>query len=213
MTKPKIILVGGGGHCKVVTSILQEIDSFDIYGISDLKSKLNNKILGVKINTTDEQLRDVFMKGVANAFITIGKIDNSATRHKLYNKVKNIGFKIPIIMSKHAMISQNVQIGDGTVIMPGAIINTGVKIGSNCIINSGVIIDHDCTIENDVHIAPGVTVSGDTFIGSNSFIGTGSNIIHGIIIGENVIVGAGSVVIKNISNNSKAYGIPAKQVK
>ncbi len=45
MTKPRIILVVGGGHCKVVTSILQEIDSFDIYGISDLKSKLNNKIL------------------------------------------------------------------------------------------------------------------------------------------------------------------------
>lgn len=209
-SREKIILVGGGGHCKVVASIIIENNKYEIIGISDLKTEIGKEILGIKINYTDEQLEKLYKNGIKNAFVTVGSVGNPELRIKLFNKIKNIGFNIPIIVSRNAIISTNVVIGEGTVIMPGVIINPGVKIGKNCIINTGAIIEHDCIIEDNVHIAPGVTLSGGIKIGKNSHIGTGASIIQNVNIGENVIVGAGSVVIKNVMDNIKIYGVPAK---
>ncbi len=205
----KIILVGGGGHCKVVLSILLENKKYEIVGIFDQQNKIGRKILGIDIKYTDDQLEKVHKKAM-NAFVTLGSIGKSEKRIFLFNKLKNIGYTLPIIISKYAVISKETHIGEGTVVMPGAIVNPGAIIGKNCIINTGSIIEHDCIIGDHVHIAPGVTLSGGVRIGNKSHIGTGSSIIQNIKIGKNVIVGAGSVVIKNILDNTKVYGVPAK---
>ncbi|MBT1247038.1 MULTISPECIES: acetyltransferase [unclassified Thermosipho (in: thermotogales)] len=206
----KIILVGGGGHCKVVLSIILENNDYEIIGISDVESELGKKINGIEIKYTDDQLVQLFNEGVKNALVTVGSVGNSALRIKLFNKIKEIGFNIPIIISKKAIIAKNVLIGEGTVIMPGVIINPGVKIGKNCIINSGAIVEHDCIINNNVHVAPGVTLSGGVKIGENSHIGAGSTVIQNIKIGKNTIIGAGAVVVKDIPDNVKAFGVPAR---
>lgn len=206
----KIVLVGGGGHCKVVSSIILENNDFKIVGISDVESELGKEINGIKIKYTDDQLEKLFKEGVKNAIITVGSTGNPVLRIKLFNKIKSIGFFAPVIIAKSAFIGKNVSIGEGTVIMPGVIINTGVKIGKNCIINTGAIIEHDCIIEDNVHIAPGVTISGGVLVGENTHIGTGSSIIQNIKIGKNSLIGAGSVVVKDTPNNVKAFGVPAK---
>ncbi|AEX85662.1 sugar O-acyltransferase, sialic acid O-acetyltransferase NeuD family [Marinitoga piezophila KA3] len=209
-SKEKIILVGGGGHCKVVASIIFEKNEYEIIGISDLKTEIGKEIMGIKINYIDEQLEELYKTGIKNAFVTVGSVGNPDLRIKLFKKLKDIGFNLPVIISKHTIISKDVSIGEGTVIMPGVIVNPGVKIERNCIINTGAIIEHDCIIEDNVHIAPGVTLSGGVKIGENSHIGTGTSIIQNIEIGKNVLIGAGSVVVNNIPDNTKAFGVPAK---
>ncbi|WGS66032.1 acetyltransferase [Marinitoga aeolica] len=206
----KIILVGGGGHCKVVSSIILENNDYEIVGISDIENELGKEINGIKIKYTDDQLEELYNKGIKNAIITVGSVGNSTLRIKLFNKIKSIGFYIPVIISKNAIIAKDVEIDEGTVIMPGVIINPGVKIGKNCIINTGAIIDHDCIIKDNAHIAPGVTLSGGVKVGENTHIGTGSSIIQYINIGKNSIIGAGSVVVSDIPENVKAFGVPAK---
>jgi len=209
-SKPDIVLVGGGGHCKVVISIIKKLDTFNIPGISDLKENLGKEVLGIMTKYTDDQLEELHDKGIKYAFVTLGSVGNPDNRIRLFEMLKQIGFEIPVIISKDATVDESVEIEEGTVIMPGAIINPGTKIGKNCIINTGAIIDHDCMIGDHVHIAPGVTLSGSVKIGTGSHIGTGASVIHGIEIGSRVIVGAGSVVVNTIQDNKKVMGVPAR---
>jgi len=208
---PDIVLVGGGGHCKVVISILKKLDTFSITGISDLKENLGKEVLGIETRCTDDQLEELHDKGIKYAFVTLGSVGIPDNRIRLFEMLKHIGFEIPLIISIDSIVVESVEIEEGTVIMPGAIINPGTKIGKNCIINTGAIIDHDCVIGDHVHIAPGVTLSGSVKIAMGSHIGTAASVIHGIEIGSRVIVGAGSVVVNTIHDNKKVVGVPTRE--
>jgi len=207
--KKKIVLIGGGGHCKVVISILKKLDNFEIVGIVDNR-KSESFISGIKIIGSDDDLRDIYKSGIGNALITIGSSKDNTKRYKLFNMVREIGYEFPVIISPEAIVDESVRMDEGTVIMPGSIINIDSSIGKNCIINTGTIIEHDCKIEDHCHIAPGVHVSGAVNIGDLSFIGIGATIIQGIKIGKNVTIGAGSVIIKDIPDNVIAVGNPVK---
>ena len=209
MAKKRIVLIGGGGHCKVVISILKKLDSFEIAGIVD-NYKADSFVSGIKIIGTDDDLKDIYKSGIHNALITVGSIKDNTKRYRLFNMAREIGYKFPVIISPEAIVDESVKIDEGTVIMPGIIINIDSSIGKNCIINTGTIIEHDCKIGDHCHIAPGVHISGGVNIGKLSFIGVGATIIQGIKIGKNVIIGAGSVVIKDIPDNVIAVGNPAK---
>jgi len=212
MAKKKIILIGGGGHCKVVLSILKKIKNFGIAGIVD-NYKAESFISGIKTIGTDDDLRDIYKSGVHYALITVGSIKDNTKRYKLFNMAREIGYKFPVIISPEAIVDESIKIGEGTVVMLGSIINIGSSIGKNCIINTGAIIEHDCKIGDYCHIAPGVHISGAVNIGELSFIGIGTTIIQGITIGKNVTIGAGSVVVKDIPDNVIALGNPAKIVR
>jgi sugar O-acyltransferase (sialic acid O-acetyltransferase NeuD family) len=209
----KIILVGGGGHCKVVTDTILLENQYEIVGITDLKKKIGEKVCGLPIIGTDDVLEYYPKKGVKFCIIALGSIGNLNVRINLYNKIRKFGFKFPNIIHTHSIVSKFTKIGEGNYIAAGAIINAGVSIGNNCIINTGAIIDHDCKIGDFVHIAPGVVISGGTEIGNYSHIGPGSSIIQCIKIGENTMIGAGSVVVNNIGDNAVAYGNPCKKVR
>jgi len=212
MSKKKIVLIGGGEHCKVVISILKELDNFEIEGIVD-NYKAGSLISGIKIIGTDDDLEDIYKSGIHYVLITVGSTKDNTKRHRLFNMAKEIGYKFPVIISPEAIVDESVKIDEGTVIMPGSIINIDSSIGKNCIINTGAIIEHDCKIGNHCHIAPGVHISGEANIGELSFIGIGATIIQGIKIGKNVTIGAGSVVIKDIPDDVITVRNPAKILK
>lgn len=101
-------------------------------------------------------------------------------------------------------------IGVGVQIAPGAVVQNGVIIKDHTIINTSTSIDHDCIIGEYCHIAPNTTLCGAVEIGDGTLIGAGSVVLPGVKIGKNCIIGAGSVVTKNIPDNTKAFGNPAK---
>lgn len=206
----KIILVGAGGHCKSILDSLLELNTYNVIGITDINNDFN--ISGIRVIGNDDILEEVFHSGVKNAFICVGSIGDTRVRRKIYNKLKSIGFKIPKIIDKTAVVSKNAVIEDGVFIGKGAIVNSCSFIGNNSIINSGAIVEHDCKIGEFVHIAPGVIMSGGVNIGNDSHIGTGATIIQNISIGNNSIIGAGSVIVKNINPYSKVYGNPGRMV-
>lgn len=208
----RMVLLGGGGHCKSVLDTLSKFPEFEIVGILDIESKVGDSILQTKIIGVDDDLFDLYLNGIDYAFITAGSIGNTDLRIRLYKKIKEVGIKTPNIIDDTAIISDNIVLGEGNFIGKGAIINSGVILGNNCIINTGAIIEHDCRIGDFCHVAPGSTLSGGVELGNNTHIGTNSTIIQNIKIGKNTLIGAGSVVIHNISDNAKAYGNPCKEV-
>ncbi len=206
----RIILVGGGGHCKSIIDSLNGLKQFEIVGIVD--KKINENIgLGIDVIGNDENLGELYKAGIKNAFISVGSVGNPCIRVKLYNILKNIGYNFPKIIDKTAIVSESALINDGAFVGKGAIINAKVTIEKQCIINSGTIVEHDCNISEFVHLAPGVTLSGGVSIGKRTHVGTNCTIIQNVTIGNDVIVGAGSVIIKDIKNGLKVYGNPGKE--
>jgi len=137
----------------------------------------------------------------------------NAIRKKLFNKAKSSGFKIVPLIHPTAIISPNVTVGEGTVVMPNVVINSRSIIGTGVILNTSSIIEHENVIGDFVHISPNVALGGDVNIGELTHIGIGSSVIQCLNIGKNCIVGAGSVVINSIENNKLCYGNPCKVMK
>jgi len=207
----KIILVGGGGHCKSIIDSINDLKQFEIVGIVDKKYKKNIQ-LGIDVIGSDEDLDSLYKSGIKNAFIGVGSIGNPNIRIKIYNLLTSLGYSFPIIIDKTAIVSSSTAIEEGVFIGKGAIINANAVIEKQCIINTGTIVEHDCEISEFVHLAPGATLSGGVYIGKRTHIGTNSTIIQNINVGNDVIVGAGSVIIKNIKDGAKVYGNPGREV-
>lgn len=208
--KEKIVIIGGGGHAKVIISILKKLNQHIIVGYTDQENK--GEILGSSFLGTDERLNSLFKDGVNNAAIGLGQIKSAALRRKLFTICKRIGFKLPSIVSPDAIINEEVIIGNATFVMDGVIINSGSNIGQCSIVNTNSSIDHDCSIGDFTHIAPGVTLSGDVKIGNYVFVGTGANVIHQINITDYSIISAGSTVTKNITEVGVYGGTPARLI-
>jgi sugar O-acyltransferase (sialic acid O-acetyltransferase NeuD family) len=195
----KIILIGGGGHCKSCMDVIENEKKYKIVGIVDKKNK-NFSLLNYSV--FPESYLDKKLVKNNHAFITVGQIKNYKIRVELFNKLRNLGFKIPFIVSPLAYISKHAIIGQGTIVMHGAIINAGAVIGNNCIINTNSLIEHDVKIGDHTHISTEATINGGVLIGDKVFIGSRSVIKNNITIGDCSIVGAHQYVKKNLNKNS-----------
>ena len=171
--KPEILLIGGGGHCKSVIDVIEQEDKYQIAGIVDKKELIGTNVMGYKIIASDADLEKLFEE-YKYAIVTVGQIKSSVVRVKLFNRLKEIDYKLPVVISPLAYVSQHSSVDEGTVIMHNALVNAGVKIGKNCIINTKALIEHESTIEDNCHISTaavingGVTVKENTFFGSNA---------------------------------------------
>ena len=189
----KIILIGGGGHCKSAIDVIEQEARFEIAGIIDKPELLGSKILGYPVIGNDFDLENLAKK-YQNALVTVGQIKSALAKIKLYDLAIKAGFTLPSIVSPNAYISKHSKIGNGTVIMGNVIVNANVSIGDNCIINSKALIEHDCLISSHCHISTNAIINGGVTIGSKSFIGSNVTTKNNIIIKENSFIKAGSLV-------------------
>jgi sugar O-acyltransferase (sialic acid O-acetyltransferase NeuD family) len=209
----KLLLIGGGGHCKSVLDSILELNEYSKVGIIDKKENIGKSILGIPIIGCDDDLCMLFNGGYHYAFVTVGSIGDPSLRVKLFNMLEKIGFEIPNIIDLTAIVSNHVKMERGIFIGKNVVINAGTSIKRGSIINTSSIIEHDCVINQFCHIAPGTVLCGEVEVGDNSHIGAGSVIKQQIKIGFNTIVGMGSVVLKNIEDEIIAYGNPCREIK
>jgi sugar O-acyltransferase (sialic acid O-acetyltransferase NeuD family) len=201
----KIIIIGGGGHAKVLLEILLRL-KLDIYAVVapqiDTKSGL---FKGLRHYVSD----DAVLKYSTDQVVLVngvGSLPGNTIRRSIFDKFDHDGYEFLTVASDLAIVSSYCTLGMGVQIMPGAIINADTHIGDNCIINSGAIIEHDCTLGHSVHIAPGATLSGGVECGDYVHVGAGANIIQGISIASGATVGAGATATKNIIGSATLFG-------
>jgi len=189
--KEKIVLIGGGGHCHSVIDVIEQINKYEIIGIVDTKENIGKKVLDYEIIACDDDLETIF-ETCKNAVITVGQIESNKTRIKLYDKLKKIGFNLPVIISPLAYISKYSHIEEGTVIMHHVLINANVKIGKNCIVNTKALIEHDCIVKDNCHISTASILNGGVIVKENTFFGSNATSKQGIEI--NGFIKSGSLV-------------------
>lgn len=211
MTK-KILLVGGGGHCKSVLDSLINTHQYSEIAVVDKPSKVNEKVLYAPIIGGDEDLERLYYAGFKYAFVSVGSIGDTSLRRKLMETIEAIGFVMPNIIDPTAIISPYVDLAQGIFIGKRSVVNVGSVINKGAIINTAAIIEHDCVIEKLTHISPGAVLNGGVHVGAYTYIGANSVVKQQVAIGSNVIIGMGSVVLNDIENNVVAYGNPCMKV-
>ena len=205
----RLLLIGGGGHCRSIVDSIISMNLYDEIGIIDNN---DSSMSEVPVIGTDDDIEALYKKGWNEAFISVGSVGDVRIRKKLYEMVKSYGISIATIIDPTAIVANNCEIKEGVYIGKKAVVNTNSLVKECAILNTGSIIEHDCVVGSFSHISPGTTICGNVSIGDETHIGAGTVVIQGISVGSQSIVGAGSVVVKDIPTKVKAYGNPCKVV-
>ncbi|MCP1321305.1 acetyltransferase [Bacillus thuringiensis] len=204
--KKKLLIIGASGHGKVVADIALKMDLWEEIAFLDdnkgLRSSMGLEVIGTSMD---------FTQFIENYDLFIG-IGNNTIRKKLQKKLENNGVNLPVLIHPSAIIGEQVEMADGTVIMAGVIINSCTKIGRGCIINTASTIDHDNIIEDYVHISPGVHLAGNVRVGEETWLGIGSLVKNSISVTNKCQVGAGAVIVRDINESGTYIGIPARKI-
>ena len=208
----KLILIGGGGHCKACINVIEQTNQYEIIGILDQAKLRGTSVLGYKIVGTDADI--AYYKTLGFHFlITVGQIKTADLRKKLFGSLIDNDTLIATIISPQANVSKYAQIKKGTIIMHGVTVNASVVIGENCILNTGCNVEHDVVIGHHTHVSTHAVINGNCNIGNQVFIGSNATISSQISLTNSVIIGAGAVVVKNIIEKGTYVGNPLRQIK
>jgi sugar O-acyltransferase (sialic acid O-acetyltransferase NeuD family) len=207
MDIPAIVL-GGGGHAKVLIDILK-LKSVPVIGITVPQEQTG--IIGVPVIGDDDEVFR-FSPDSVRLVNGIGSAGNPERRIRLFETFKKAGYRFMTVIHPFSYVSQDAVIGEGTQVMAGAVIQPGTNIGCNCIVNTKASVDHDCRIGDHVHVAPGATICGGVTIGTGTHIGAGATVIQSKRLGERCMVGAGALVNRDVRDTATVIGIPAKEV-
>lgn len=201
----QIVIIGAGGHGKVVADIARKNGYDDIVFLDD-----NNALAeceGYPVCGTGRE----FDKFPGRDFVVA--IGNSHIRQALQKEIAGKGMRFATLVHPNAVVSESAQLGEGSVVMAGAVINPNAKIGKGCIVNTCASVDHDCCIGAYTHISVGAHIAGTVTIGIHCFVGAGAVVSNNIQIAEETILGAGAVVVKSIDQSGVYVGVPAKKIK
>jgi len=200
----KLLILGAGGHGKVVSEIALLMKQWKGIAFLDDREDIS-EVLGIPIVGKLADL-PTLRSEYEYAFVAIG---SNTARLKWTEKLNHYGFNIPILIHPSSTVSAKSSIKEGTAIMAGAVINPDARIGRSCIINTASTIDHDCILQDGVHISPGAHLGGTVKVGERTWICIGATIINNTDIGYDSIVAAGAVVTKDVPSNVLVAGVPA----
>jgi UDP-perosamine 4-acetyltransferase len=200
------VIIGAGGHAKVILDMLHDRAEFTCAGCVDPDPQ-SASLLKVPGLGDDGALAKILSSGIRHAFVAIG---SNRVRAERQQQVRALGFTIINAISRYAVISPRATLGAGVAIMPGAVINVDTVIEDGAIINTGATVDHDCRIGAFAHVAPGTHLAGNVTVGNGAFLGVGTSVIPRRVIGAWSMVGAGSAVVHDIPEGITAVGVPAR---
>lgn len=204
-----IVVIGEGGHSKVVQDIIAAEGLYQVIAVLDDKydDVFDHKQVVIGPISYAEKLIEE-----TNAVFVIA-IGNNRVREKIARMLFKAGAVFEKIIHPFSSVSPSARIGAGTVVMAGSVINADAVIGEHVIINSGAVVEHDNQIGDFAHISPGAVLTGNVSVGTGAHIGAGATVIPGKSVGDWSVVGAGTVVIKDILDDVTVIGVPAKVMK
>ncbi|MBL0389250.1 acetyltransferase [Tumebacillus sp. ITR2] len=204
-----VILIGMGGHSKVVADIARRCGHRVVGFLDDREPAVPNPLYLGRVGQAAE-----FCQGEDRQLVIA--IGVNEVRRKLAESLEQQGgIQFATLIDPSVILGSHVEIGVGTVIMPGAILNADAKVGRHAIVNTAATVDHDCRIGDYAHLSPGVHLAGTVTVGEGTHFGTGALAIPGVRVGSWVTIGAGATVIGEIPDSTTAVGVPAvvKKVK
>jgi UDP-perosamine 4-acetyltransferase len=201
------IILGGGGHARVVAELLRKIGA-KIEGYTDPSSASS---LGYDIDYLggDDVLKD-YSQSEVRLVLGVGSSRSNQARARLFGEMKEEGFTFSSIVHPSAVFASDVSMDEGVQLMAGSVVQSRTSLARNAIVNTNAAVDHDCRIGPNVHVAPGSTISGGVVLEEAVHVGAGASIIQGVCVGTGSTIGAGAVVINDVPPNTTVVGVPAQ---
>ena len=203
-----LLIIGAGGHGKVVADAAQRQGKWEKLGFLDDKPGLSEPILGLSILGSIQSAAG-FIGAYPDVAIAIG---GPVRRLQLIEQLSAFGFNLPVIRHPSAVVSPHATVQAGSVLFAQSVVNADARLGIGCIVNTSASVDHDCVLGDGVHLSPGAHLAGGIQIGRASWIGIGACVRENVQIGEHVIVGAGAVVVSNVQDSLTVVGAPAAPI-
>lgn len=203
-----ILIIGAGGHGKVVADILNAGRKYSLVGFLDADPTLTgSSIAGLGVLGSINLLPKLRQQKVRHAIVAIG---DSRSRLSYAQILRDHGFELVNAIHPESYVAPSAQIGRNVVIAAGAVVGAESRLGDSCIINTNAVVDHECEIGEGVHICPGALLAGRVKVEAGAFIGLGAKVIQCLTIGPGATIGAGAVVLQDIPANTTAVGVPAR---
>lgn len=201
--QPRLVVVGAGGHAKVVIATARAAGYRELHLVDHQSSRWGEQVLGLSVaGGVDEILADESML----AILAIG--DNTVRMRLATSRCQ-----FATLVHPSAVVDGSVLLGSGSVVFAGAVIQPDSRLGPHAIVNTSASIDHDCAIGTAVHIAPGVRLAGNVTVGDGAFVGVGVAVIPNVTIGQMATVGAGATVIRDVPAGATVVGTPARSLR
>lgn len=192
-----LALFGAGGHARVVKAALERMGG-RVTAVHDADPANIGRTFGSLVIRPEPTDLD------GPAHIAIG---SNTLRRAVASAHPNARWIT--IVDPAAIVADDVNIGEGALVVMGARVQTGVAIGRHAVVNTGAVVDHDCWVGDFAHIAPGVVLTGGVRVGDGALIGAGAVVLPGMSIGANAIVAAGAVVTRSVDDHQTVIGVPA----
>ena len=196
-----VVIIGAGGHAKVIADIVLKSGDNLVGFLDDTKS---GNVIGDYCVLGKVEDAEKF----ADDYELIIAIGSNSVRKAISEK---LNAKWYTAIHPSAQIGCVAEIGEGSCVMANAAVNSCAVVGKHCIVNTGAVIEHDCRLENYVHVSPNATLCGTVSIGELTHIGAAAVVKNNISVCREVTVGVGAAVVKNITESGIYVGVPAKK--
>jgi UDP-perosamine 4-acetyltransferase len=211
VTPERVIVIGGGGHARVVvaTLLLQDVP---VVGFVEPDSRVGNAgRLPVPWLGADDALSQYPPETVVLAN-GVGSSASMSLRAEVFRRLKKAGYRFCQVIHPAAIVASGTALGEGVQIMAGAIVQSGCRLAEDVLVNTGAVVDHDSAIGAHSHVASGAVLSGSVTLEQEVHVGCGATIIQGVRVGSGALVAAGSVVIADVGAAARVAGVPAQAI-
>jgi sugar O-acyltransferase (sialic acid O-acetyltransferase NeuD family) len=204
LIKSPVLIVGAGGHARVVVDALVAAQPDIAVFVRDDRAALEGVPLLGRPVRTPIAWND---PGADSFHVAIG---HNATRRRFFEEGMRQGRRPQTVCHPAATVSRFAEIGAGTFVAAGAVVAPGAVIGAGVILNHGAVVDHDCAVGGFSHVAPGAALGGGVRVGMEVLVGAGAVILPGRSVGDGAVIGAGAVVSRDVPAGATVAGIPAR---
>ncbi len=208
---PRCLVLGGGGHARVLIDGLLALGGVELVGVLDSAQGLwGGEIYGVPVLGGDDLLPGLAGSRADHFVVGLGGVRDNAPRRRLFEAGLAHGLKPLTFVHPRAFCSPQAALGLGCQLMPMSVVNAGAALGANVIVNSGAVVEHDCRVGEHVHVATGARLCSTVQVGAQAHIGAGAVIKQLVAIGEGALVAAGAVVVRDVAPGVLIKGAPAR---
>jgi len=204
-----IVIVGAGGHGKIVLEILRLKGEHRVVGFVDADPTLEGQtVAGLPVLGSAGALGKLKGK-VKGAIVAIG---DNRTRSAYAQKLRLQGLSLVSAIHPAAIVSSAARLGNNIVIAAGATVCTDTQVGDLSIINTGAVVDHECMIGEAAHVCPGALLAGRVTLETGVFVGLGAKVIQCLSIGAWSTIGAGAVILRDVPAGVTVVGVPGRVI-
>jgi serine acetyltransferase len=124
----------------------------------------------------------------ATAFVALGPQFLNFRRFELMGLLKSMGFKMPPLVCRGAVVAASAQVGENSWVGAGALVGAGAQLGFNCVLGAGAQVGAGASIGASAWLAPGVLVGTDCTVGAHATLDMGVLVAPGVKIGKQCVL-------------------------